>query len=193
VSGEAGGSLTKLSADSPAALLLLSLLAHLDGEALPIGGVAGAGAAPRGLSPGDVGKAVALLEDRGFIESGQAALAVRPQVKALVRESLPMAEVRAGAEAAVELLLQLFPEEADDFVNWSRCEPLAAPAKAALRSIGELRFSGAGTPRRWPAPAEVALVSTNTKSAALLFVSCGVSTEQAPKVVIEPPLPQLSR
>ncbi|HXR61715.1 MAG TPA: tetratricopeptide repeat protein, partial [Solirubrobacterales bacterium] len=138
MSGEAGGSLTKLSADSPAALLLLSLLAHLDGEALPIGGVAGAGAAPRGLSPGDVGKAVALLEDRGFIESGQAALAVRPQVKALVRESLPMAEVRAGAEAAVELLLQLFPEEADDFVNWSRCEPLAAPAKAALRSIGEL-------------------------------------------------------
>src|SRR6185369_648003 len=67
-------------------------------------------------------------------------------------------------------------------------------AKDALRSIGELRFSGPGAPRRWPAPADVALVSTNTKSAALLFVSMRFPpVGQAPKVVIEPPFPQLSR
>src|ERR1044072_6634110 len=67
-------------------------------------------------------------------------------------------------------------------------------AKEALRSIGELRFSGPGAPRRWPAPADVPLVSTNTKSAALLFVSLRFpSVGQTPKVVIEPPLPQLSR
>src|SRR5690349_4922759 len=67
-------------------------------------------------------------------------------------------------------------------------------AKEAFRSIGELRFSGPGAPRRWPAPADVALVSTNTKSAALLFVSLRAPpVGQAPKVVIEPPFPQLSR
>src|SRR5215510_7663601 len=65
--------------------------------------------------------------------------------------------------------------------------------KDALRWIGELRFSGPGAPRRWPAPAEVPFVSTKTKSAALLFVFLGVSMAQGPKVVIEPPLPQLSR
>src|SRR5262245_3166512 len=66
--------------------------------------------------------------------------------------------------------------------------------KDALRSIGELRFSGPGAPRRWPAPAEVPLVSTNTKSAALLFVSLRFPpVGHAPKVVIDPPLPQLSR
>src|SRR5215212_9737337 len=63
----------------------------------------------------------------------------------------------------------------------------------ALRWIGALRFSGPGAPRRWPAPAEVPLVSTKMKSAALLFVSLGVLIGQAPKVVIEPDLPQLSR
>src|SRR6185503_4783121 len=67
-------------------------------------------------------------------------------------------------------------------------------AKDALRSIGELRFSGPGAPRRWPAPAEVPFVSTNTKSAALLLVSLRAPpVGQAPKVVIEPPFPQLSR
>src|SRR5689334_3524485 len=67
-------------------------------------------------------------------------------------------------------------------------------AKEAFRSIGELRFSGPGAPRRWPAPADVPLVSTNTKSAALLFVSLRLPpVGQGPKVVIEPPLPQLSR
>src|ERR1051325_441169 len=66
--------------------------------------------------------------------------------------------------------------------------------KEAFRSIGELRFSGPGAPRRWPAPADVPLVSTNTKSAALLFVSLRLPpVGQGPKVVIEPPLPQLSR
>src|SRR5262249_45355448 len=44
-------------------------------------------------------------------------------------------------------------------------------ANDALRSIGEERFSGPGEPRRWPAPADVPFVSTNTKSAALLSVS----------------------
>src|SRR6185369_3777170 len=67
-------------------------------------------------------------------------------------------------------------------------------ANDALRSIGELRFSGPGAPRRWPAPADVPLVSTNTKSAALLFVSFRAPpVGQVPNVVIEPPLPQLSR
>src|SRR4029078_12196515 len=45
-----------------------------------------------------------------------------------------------------------------------------SPAKEAFRSIGERRFSGPGAPRRWPAPADVPFVSTNTKSAALLFL-----------------------
>src|ERR1700754_1096451 len=66
-------------------------------------------------------------------------------------------------------------------------------AKDAFRWIGELRFSGPGAPSLWPAPAEVPFVSTKTKSAALLLVSLGVSMVQAPKVVIEPDLPQLSR
>src|ERR1051325_11568319 len=67
-------------------------------------------------------------------------------------------------------------------------------AKEAFRSIGELRFSGPGAPRRWPAPADVPLVSTNTKSAALLFVSLRLPpVGHRPKVVIEPPFPQLSR
>src|SRR4029453_16204899 len=44
-------------------------------------------------------------------------------------------------------------------------------ANEALRSIGDERFSGPGAPRRWPAPAEVPLVSTKMKSAALLLVS----------------------
>src|SRR4029079_13363354 len=65
-------------------------------------------------------------------------------------------------------------------------------AKEALRSIGELRFSGPGAPRRWPAPADVPLVSTNTKSAALLFVSFRAPpVGHRPKVVLEPPCPQL--
>src|SRR5688572_26230674 len=66
-------------------------------------------------------------------------------------------------------------------------------ANDALRCIGELKFSGPGAPSRWPAPAEVPLVSTNMKSAALLLVSLGVDIVQAPKVVIEPDLPQSSR
>src|ERR1043166_549794 len=67
-------------------------------------------------------------------------------------------------------------------------------AKEALRSMGELRFSGPGVPRRGPAPADVPLVSTNTKSAALLCVSFSdPPVGQGPKVVIEPPFPQLSR
>jgi hypothetical protein len=40
---------------------------------------------------------------------------------------------------------------------------------------------------------DVPFVSTKTKSAALLFVSFGVEIEHWPNVVIEPPLPQLSR
>ncbi len=63
----------------------------------------------------------------------------------------------------------------------------------ALRWMGDERFSGPGAPRRWPAPALVPLVSTKMKSAALLFVSFGVEIGHAPKVVIEPDLPQLSR
>src|SRR5262245_28137493 len=47
-------------------------------------------------------------------------------------------------------------------------------AKLALRVIGDERFWGPGAPRRWPAPAEVPLLSTKTKSAALLSVSLGV-------------------
>src|SRR5262245_4348809 len=68
-----------------------------------------------------------------------------------------------------------------------------APPKLALRMIGDERFAGPGAPRRWPAPADVPLVSTNTKSAALLLVSTGVLTEHGPNVVIEPPFPHSSR
>jgi len=60
--------------------------------------------------------------------------------------------------------------------------------------IGEPRFSGPGAPSRCPAPALVPLVSTKIKSAALLSVSFGVGpVGQGPRVVIDPPLPQLSR
>src|SRR5687768_18283234 len=55
-------------------------------------------------------------------------------------------------------------------------------ANEAFRWIGELRFSGPGAPRRCPAPADVPLVSTKTKSAALLLVSFGVLMGHAPKV-----------
>src|SRR5215207_9609782 len=68
-----------------------------------------------------------------------------------------------------------------------------AMGNEALRWMGDERFSGPGAPRRWPAPALVPLVSTKMKSAALLFVSFGVEMGQAPKVVMEPLLPQLSR
>src|SRR5262245_32180488 len=67
------------------------------------------------------------------------------------------------------------------------------PAIDALRWIGDERFSGPGAPSRCPAPADVPLLSTTMKSAALLFVSFGVSIVQMPNVVMEPPLPQLSR
>src|SRR5215471_12328916 len=62
-----------------------------------------------------------------------------------------------------------------------------------LRRSGDERFWGPGAPRRCPAPAEVPLVSTKTKSAALLSVSFGVLREQGPNVVIDPPLPHSSR
>ena len=42
-----------------------------------------------------------------------------------------------------------------------------------LRWIGDDRFCGPGAPRRWPAPADVPLVSTKTKSVVLLLVSLG--------------------
>src|ERR1044072_1277108 len=65
-------------------------------------------------------------------------------------------------------------------------------ANDALRRIGELSFSAPGAPRRWPAPADVPLVSTKTKSAALLLVSLRFPpVGQAPKVGIETPLPHL--
>src|SRR5262245_43175385 len=67
------------------------------------------------------------------------------------------------------------------------------PANDALRSIGDERFSGPGAPSRCPAPADVPLVSTKMKSAALLLVSLGVVIVHAPNVVMEPPLPQVSR
>src|SRR5690349_9588943 len=58
-------------------------------------------------------------------------------------------------------------------------------ANEASRSMGELRFSGPGAPSRWPAPADVPFVSTNTKSAALLFVSFrSPPVGHPPKVVI---------
>src|SRR6185369_3109193 len=67
-------------------------------------------------------------------------------------------------------------------------------ANEALRSIGELRFSGPGAPRRCPAPADVAFVSTKTKSAALLLVSLRFPpVGHGANVVIDPPFPQLSR
>ena len=66
-------------------------------------------------------------------------------------------------------------------------------AKLALRWMGDDRFSGPGAPNRCPAPADVPFVSTKIKSAALLFVSFGVLIGQAPNVVMEPLLPQLSR
>ena len=69
----------------------------------------------------------------------------------------------------------------------------AAAEKLALRWIGDDKFSGAGAPSRCPAPADVPFVSTKIKSAALLFVSFGVLMGQAPKVVIDPLFPQLSR
>src|SRR5262245_35466348 len=69
-----------------------------------------------------------------------------------------------------------------------------ASSPTPSREVGELRFSGPGAPRRWPAPAEVPLVSTKRKSAALLLVSLRLPpVGQGPKVVMLPPLPQLSR
>src|SRR4030095_5059314 len=67
-------------------------------------------------------------------------------------------------------------------------------ANEAFRSIGAERFSGPGAPSRCPAPADVPLVSTKMKSAALLSLSLTVPpVGQAPKVVMLPLLPQLSR
>src|SRR5829696_934004 len=68
------------------------------------------------------------------------------------------------------------------------------PAIWLLRWTGLDRFSGPGAPSRWPAPALVPLVSTKMKSGALLPVSMGKPpVGQAPSVVIDPDLPQLSR
>lgn len=131
-------SLTKLSTESATTTLLLGLFAHLDGTVLPNPEAVDSGALPRDLATEDVCKTIALLGDRGFLHRGKAGVAMPSQTASLVRESLSRAEVRAGAEAAVELLLGLFPEEGDDFVSWPRCEPLVAPATAALRWIGEL-------------------------------------------------------
>src|ERR671913_300794 len=99
--------------------------------------------------------------------------------------SVPKVEFCAGAE--VKSLTRLGGDEPATHGSSS------AMPNEALRWMGDERFSGPGAPRRWPAPALVPFVSTKTKSAALLFVSFGVLMGQAPKVVIEPLLPQLSR
>src|SRR4030095_813899 len=67
-------------------------------------------------------------------------------------------------------------------------------AKRPLRLIGPERFSGPGEPSRCPAPADVPLVSTKMKLVALVSVSSGKPPDgQAPRVVMLPCLPQLSR
>src|ERR1044072_5626758 len=102
----------------------------------------------------------------------------------LRKSRVPNAELFGGSEVKSRTR---FGGEAGATQTSRRCT-----AKDAFRSMGELRFSGPGAPGRWPAPADVALVSTNTKSAALLFVSLRFTpVGQAPKVVIEPPFPQL--
>src|SRR5438270_11424931 len=64
----------------------------------------------------------------------------------------------------------------------------------SLRWTGEEEFSGAGAPRRAPAPRSAPVVSTKKKSAALSFVSFGKPpVVHGPTVAIEPPLPHGSR
>ena len=58
--------------------------------------------------------------------------------------------------------------------SWRPWRRSARSAKVLLRWIGDDRFCGPGAPRRWPAPAEVPLVSTKMKLVALLSVSTGV-------------------
>ena len=96
----------------------------------------------------------------------------------------------------VELLRGIAGEVADPVRrarSRRRVASTSTTAKVPLRWIGDDRFCGPGAPRRWPAPAEVPLVSTKMKFVALLSVSTGVLTVQAPIVVIEPLLPQSSR
>src|SRR5215813_5437643 len=76
-------------------------------------------------------------------------------------------------------------------------DPTAPSSNAAsneLRVNGALEFSGPGAPRRCPAPTLNPLLSTKTKSVALSFASFGMpSCVHAPFVVIDPPLPHMSR
>src|SRR5262252_8860694 len=106
-------------------------------------------------------------------------------VKRRRRSSVPKVELFAGSLVKSRTR---FGGLADDTLASS-----SVVAKSRLRRIGDARFSGPGAPRRWPAPAEVPLVSTKMKSAALLSVSFGVEIEHTPMTVIEPPLPQVSR
>ena len=69
-----------------------------------------------------------------------------------------------------------------------------AVVKVLPAPTGAARLAGPEAPNRWPAPAEVPLVSTKMKSAALLLVSSGAPGEEhEPLVVMEPCLPQRSR
>src|SRR5215471_14138327 len=99
--------------------------------------------------------------------------------------SVPNVELFAGSLVKSRTRLGGLP----DATHVSR----STPGMLLLRSTGDARFSGPGAPRRWPAPAEVPLVSTKMKSTALLSVSFGVEIVHTPMTVIEPPLPQVSR
>src|SRR5687768_9478552 len=96
--------------------------------------------------------------------------------------SVPKVELFAGSE--VKLRMRFGGDDPATHGSSS------ATPNEALRWMGDDKFSGPGAPRRWPAPALAPLVSTKMKSAALLFVSFGVLMVQAPKVWMEPPLPQ---
>ena len=85
-------------------------------------------------------------------------------VNVLRRSSVPNVELLAGSDVKSRTWFGT----ANRFTHESRFD---ASSATPSRTIGELRFSGPGAPRRWPAPAEVPLVSTKMKSLALLSVS----------------------
>ncbi|EYF03182.1 FxSxx-COOH system tetratricopeptide repeat protein [Chondromyces apiculatus] len=124
---------------SPVAVDLLRLCAFLAPDDIAREGLAGAAQhVPPSLAeamadPFKLDEAIAALRRYSFMEAHEGALSVHRLVQAVVRDRLPVQDLRVWAEAAVRFVAHEFPESSEDIVTWPLC---ARWLPHALTSVG---------------------------------------------------------
>jgi tetratricopeptide (TPR) repeat protein len=145
--------LHKVLQESPVAADLLNLLAFLGPDEIPLSVVTGGREhLPKALSTA-ARNAVAMnrvikgLRQYSLVERSGDSVTVHRLVQTVVRDRLAEPEKKKWAEAAVRLVNDAFPVEADDVRTWPECARLLPQALSAAEHAGKLGVAPEATGR----------------------------------------------